>query len=118
MGLRDGPLIGNTFRRNPDAKPVWETMLARHNPDYLRCMMEARSQPAEPIDWRAKLADIGQPTMVIAGAQDARFIDASRQLAKTIPNAELEVISGAGHMVNLERPDEFNRVLLAFLGKG
>jgi pimeloyl-ACP methyl ester carboxylesterase len=115
MGLRDGPLIGNTFRRNPAAKAVWEAMLARHNADYLRCMMEARRQWPVPIDWRAKLPRIACPTLIIAGAQDARFIDASKLMARVIPDARLEIVSGAGHMVNLERPDEFNRVLMDFL---
>jgi len=31
------------------------------------------------------------------------------------PNAEKVVIEGAAHMVNMEKPEEFNRVVLEFL---
>ena len=36
-------------------------------------------------------------------------------MAKKIPGARLEVIAGAGHAANLDRPEAFNRVLLGFL---
>ena len=115
MGIRKGPLVGNIFQRNPESKEVWEQMLSRHNPDFLGCMMEARESQSENIDWRARLSEIKQQTMIIVGAQDARFIDASKYMARTIPGARLEIISGAGHIVNLERPDEFNRIFREFL---
>jgi pimeloyl-ACP methyl ester carboxylesterase len=117
VGLRSGPMVANMFIRNPEVKDVWEKILQRHNPDFLRCMMEARDQTQPSENWRDRLADINQPTLVIAGAQDERFLDASRYLQRHIPNAKLEIISGAGHMVNLEKPDEFNLVLMEFLGE-
>ena len=36
-------------------------------------------------------------------------------MAKKIPGARLEVIDGAGHAANMEKPDEFNATLLDFL---
>jgi pimeloyl-ACP methyl ester carboxylesterase len=33
------------------------------------------------------------------------------------PNAERVEIDGVAHMVNLERPEEFNRVVLGFFGR-
>jgi 3-oxoadipate enol-lactonase len=36
-------------------------------------------------------------------------------MAKKIPGARLEVIAGAGHSSNLDRPEAFNRVLRDFL---
>ncbi len=117
MGIRKGPLVGNIFKRNPDSRETWEKMLSRHNPDFLRCMMEARQASNPSENWRARLAEVTQPTLIIAGAQDERFIDASSYMERQIPNARLEIISGAGHMVNLEKPDEFNAALLSFLNE-
>ncbi len=117
MGIREGPLVGNIFKRNPGSKEIWEKMLSRHNPDFLRCMMEARESTKPFENWRERLPEVKQPTLLIAGAQDNMFIDASRYMSRTIPNAKLETISGAGHMVNMERPDEFNRVLISFLNE-
>jgi len=115
VGLRSGPLVANMFARNPEAKMLWARMLKRHNPDFLRCMMTARAATQPSENWRDKLSAINRPTLIIAGAQDERFLDASRYLQRHIPKAKLEIISGAGHMVNLEKPNEFSRILLEFL---
>jgi 3-oxoadipate enol-lactonase len=39
----------------------------------------------------------------------------SRELARLIPGARFEAIEGAGHLTNLERPDEFNTLVGAFI---
>ena len=36
-------------------------------------------------------------------------------LASEIPGAQKIVVPGTAHMINMERPDEFNRILLDFL---
>jgi pimeloyl-ACP methyl ester carboxylesterase len=38
-------------------------------------------------------------------------------LKKVFPNSEYVQVAGTGHFVMMERPEEFNRLLLAFLGK-
>ena len=35
-------------------------------------------------------------------------------IAKEVAGAKKAVITGAGHMVNMERPEEFNRIVLDF----
>jgi pimeloyl-ACP methyl ester carboxylesterase len=39
------------------------------------------------------------------------------RLAVEIPGAERATIAGAAHLPNLEQPEEFDRIVLAFLGK-
>jgi len=63
----------------------------------------------------AELADVAIPTLVVAGALDAPSLPACRALAAALPNARLEVIPGAGHVVNLARPAEFDAALGDFL---
>ena len=61
------------------------------------------------------LAGIKAPTLIIAGANDqGRPPEESRIMAELFP-AELVVIQGAGHSAGLERPEEVNAALLAFL---
>jgi pimeloyl-ACP methyl ester carboxylesterase len=38
-------------------------------------------------------------------------------MQRRIPSAQLTVIQGAGHLVNIERCQEFNQVLLDFLAR-
>lgn len=61
------------------------------------------------------LPDIRVPTLIVVGDLDTPFLAPSEYMAKKIPGARLEVIREAGHLANLDRPDEFNRVLLDFL---
>lgn len=115
IGLLNGPLVDNIFRRNQESRSLWERMISGHNPDYLLCMMTARQATPSPVNWRARLNQIKQPTLIVAGAQDSQFSDSARYLSRNIINSKLEIISGAGHMVNLEAPEEFNRVISVFL---
>lgn len=116
IGLSRGPLVDNMFKRNPDIAELWKRMISRHNPDFLLRMMTARLAAVSEIDWRARLGEIKQPAAIIAGAQDSQFLDASRRLARDMPDARLTVIKGAGHMVNLEAPREFEEAVLQFSG--
>jgi 3-oxoadipate enol-lactonase len=73
-----------------------------------------------PLDPPAseRLVDVEAPTLVVTGDEDVRDIhEIADRLAAGIPGAERATIAGAGHLPSLERPDEFDRVVLAFLGK-
>ena len=77
----------------------------------------AESQEAHvPIIQRLK--EIQVPTLVMAGGYEAKDIqNIVDVLVRDIPHAQKAVISKAGHFVSLEKPVEFNRVVLNFLDK-
>jgi pimeloyl-ACP methyl ester carboxylesterase len=52
---------------------------------------------------------------MVGTADDPGTIDSMRQLAARVPGARLEVFEGAAHMLNLEQPGRFNRLLREFL---
>ncbi len=65
---------------------------------------------------RDRLAEIAVPTLVIVGDQDRVTPPMlSEEIAARIRGACLERIAGAGHISNIERPQEFNRAVLDFL---
>lgn len=71
---------------------------------------------AERPDYVDMLPKIAVPTLVVVGTEDAFTPVAEAELlAGGIPGARLAVVDGAGHLPNLERPDEFNAVLDKFL---
>jgi pimeloyl-ACP methyl ester carboxylesterase len=86
-----------------------------------------RAQPAEAvaaasmgmgarIDRTAELAEIKVPTLVITSTGDTLIPpDATKPMAEQIPGATLAVIEGAGHLSNVEAPEEFNRLLAEHL---
>jgi 3-oxoadipate enol-lactonase len=67
-------------------------------------------------DQRDRSASIRAPTLVLCGAEDRITPPAlSTALAKLIPGAQCETIDRAGHISNLERPEEFNTLVGAFI---
>jgi 3-oxoadipate enol-lactonase len=63
-----------------------------------------------------RLGEISVPTLVIVGDRDAPDIQAIADLlAAGIRGARSMVLSGTAHAPNLERPDEFNEIVLDFL---
>jgi 3-oxoadipate enol-lactonase len=65
-----------------------------------------------------RLHEVRVPTLVITGDEDVRDIhEIADKLAAEIPGAERAHIAGSGHLPSLERPDEFDRVVLAFLAE-
>jgi pimeloyl-ACP methyl ester carboxylesterase len=55
---------------------------------------------------------IAAPTLIIVGELDRDAVHAhARRLAGEIPGARLEVVEGAGHLVNLERPAAFTALV-------
>ena len=62
------------------------------------------------------LPNINVPTLIVVGDQDAITPpEEARSMASIIPNATLVEISGAGHLSNMENPDEFNHAIHDFL---
>ena len=61
------------------------------------------------------LPGVAVPSVVIVGAQDTPFLAASDYMAAKIPGAKKIVIEGAGHSVNIDKPEAFNAALMSFL---
>jgi pimeloyl-ACP methyl ester carboxylesterase len=61
------------------------------------------------------LPKIKAPTLLVWGDADKRSpINIAHQLYEAIPEAKLEIISGAGHVSNMEKPIQFNKVVKSF----
>lgn len=61
------------------------------------------------------LEKIDIPTLLVLGADDARYKGGMEYLSTKIPNAKLVVVEEAGHAVNLYQPAAFNAAVSAFL---
>ena len=61
------------------------------------------------------LPNISVPSLVIVGEHDAAFQRAAEVMAARLPQARLERIADAGHIVNLEAEEVFNRKVVDFV---
>ena len=55
------------------------------------------------------------PTLVIMGDEDWPCLEPGLLMKRNIPSAALSVMPNCGHGINLEAPDEFNRIVGDFL---
>jgi 3-oxoadipate enol-lactonase len=63
-----------------------------------------------------RLAEIHVPTLFIVGDQDVPdILDISDLIVTYVPGARKAVIANTAHHLNVEQPDEFNRIVLDFL---
>ena len=65
-------------------------------------------------DFRGRLANIEAPTLVLCGGRDVANIPAAREIAATVPNAELRIVPRAGHPWNQQFPELFSRTIADF----
>ena len=69
-------------------------------------------------DTGERIGKITAPTLVLVGKEDILTpVKMSEELAAGIPNAELVILEGGGHMSQSEVADKFNQAVLDFLEK-
>lgn len=67
-------------------------------------------------DYTPQLPHLAHPALFIGGAQDrAGNPQAGEIFCAGLPNCTSHIVADAGHMVNMERPDQVNALLVAFL---
>jgi pimeloyl-ACP methyl ester carboxylesterase len=66
---------------------------------------------------RTELSSIASPTLLVWGERDPLVpLRLAGQYERAIPGARLAVVEGAGHVPMADRPDEFARAVLEFVG--
>lgn len=82
------------------------------HPEGTRVMLEAFAR----ADYRAVPPTITVPTLFLHGAADVRApLAPVRAMHRAVPGAQLVVLPGAGHLVNVEAPQQFDAAVRTFL---
>jgi pimeloyl-ACP methyl ester carboxylesterase len=112
-----------------EPNPILDRCLSRHAKDYTRLSATPDQfnalagavgvmQKTQPNFSADDLAQIRVPVTIVQSEHDEFIkLEHAEYLAKSIPGAELVVLPGVSHFAPLQRPEQFNRVVLAFLGK-
>ena len=107
------PTLPGLFAGDPPAEFVslLADMGAEVRPESFRAALLLMAE----ADQRDLLPRIAVPALLIWGEQDVRSpLSVARQFERSIRDAQLVVIPGAGHVSNLERPEEFNHAVREF----
>ena len=103
-------LLGHTTERDqPDLIEAVRGLIEANDADGLAAAIHAmKTRP----DSTPMLASIACPTLVITSAEDSLInVSEGEAMARVIPHSQLVVLPNAGHLSNLESPDEFSRAL-------
>ena len=97
------------------ASAVRERIRAMILNNYRTHTIEGKPIPLAPPA-AGRLAEISVPTLVVVGDLDTSHIRAAAaRMEHGIRGAQKVVLPGTAHMLSLERPEEFDRVVLEFL---
>jgi 3-oxoadipate enol-lactonase len=102
----------NLGERRPEKHELVYEMFDRvDDTGYLGCCAALRD-----ADLRGSVAGIDLPTLVVAGADDvATPPQVVAQVHEAIEGSRMEVIDGAAHLPNIDRPEAFNELVTGFL---
>ena len=104
-------LVGQ--RTDTPAARAAHAAIAAQTPHGIANFARRVAGPASPtID---RLGEIDVPALVIVGEKDDQYLRAADVLAARLPRVERRTIAGAGHIVNLDAPDEFLAEVVGFL---
>ena len=107
-------LLGKTTREmRPDLVEGALHMMRKMSPEDVA---QVQRGMAERPDSVATLKTINVPTLLVTGEEDVLTgVNEAELMRQQIPNAQLRVLSKAGHYSPWERPEEAGRILRQFL---
>ncbi|MEM9177427.1 MAG: alpha/beta fold hydrolase [Myxococcota bacterium] len=98
----------------PAAQAAAKAIVAQSVPGIARFGREISATIPPVID---QLADIRVPALVLVGEDDKPYRRAGEVMSAKLANARHVVVPEAGHIVNIEQPEVFERELLGFLAE-
>ena len=111
-----GPARVQLQNKDPRGWIEFATQLAEHSTRGSALTMRG-VQKERPSLWslRGAMQKMNVPTLIAAGDEDDPCLEPALMMKRTIATAGLAVIPRSGHVLNLEEPDEFNRIAYGFI---
>jgi 2-succinyl-6-hydroxy-2,4-cyclohexadiene-1-carboxylate synthase len=108
------PLWESQAALSPDARAALRAQRLANRPRGLANSLRGAGAGVTPSVLE-RLPALDVPTLLITGALDTKFVALTRTMEGALPQARVVVVPDAGHAVHLERPQEFARLVNAFL---
>jgi pimeloyl-ACP methyl ester carboxylesterase len=103
--------------KDPRGWQEFATRLGEHSAvGSANTMRGVQARRPSIYDLETRLKTMATPTLVIVGDEDDHCLQPGVFLKKTVPACGLLVLPKAGHTLNLEEPDHFNRFVGEFIG--
>jgi pimeloyl-ACP methyl ester carboxylesterase len=109
----DGPR-----RRPEDVDPAVRARVGEMQRQAYELQREWVDEDLLVPDLAQRLGEVGVPTLVLVGEEDQPDMQAiAKRLERELPNARRETIAATAHVPSMERPQEFDALVLPFLAE-
>ena len=111
-----GPTRVQFQNKDPRGWQEFASQLAEHSTLGSALTMQG-VQARRPSLWELVdgMRTIAVPTLILTGDEDDPCLEPSLLMKRSIATSALAVMPSAGHTINIEDPDEFNRLVFNFL---
>jgi 2-succinyl-6-hydroxy-2,4-cyclohexadiene-1-carboxylate synthase len=100
------PLFASQKQLPPDVQQAHRTGRLANRAQGLAGSLRGMGTGVQPSLW-AELGGLALPALLIAGAEDRKFVGIGRRMVSQLPRAKLVLVSDAGHTVHLEQPQAY-----------
>lgn len=113
-----GPARVQFQNKDPRGFAEFKRMLAEHSAlGSANTQLGVQKERPSLYDLVEEMKRLSLPTLLISGDEDWPCLQPGILMKQSIPSAALTVMANCGHTINLEAPDEFNRILGEFLAQ-
>src|SRR5712691_10572151 len=113
-----GPTRVQLENKDPRGFAEFKRMLAEHSGvGSANTQLGIQRERPSLFDLVEDMKRLTVPTLVLSGDEDWPCLLPGILMKKSIPSAALSVMANCGHAINLEAPDEFNRILGEFMAQ-
>lgn len=102
------------LRARPQYVRTWKEQFLQTSVDAYVACGEAMADRPSLLD---ELSNVAVPTLIVCGENDDPFVGPSRDIHRRIAGSELAMIHDAGHTPQIERPEDFNGIVMDFLSR-
>jgi len=108
------PLFATQRRLPPECLREQRNLRLANDARSLAACLRGLGTGSQPSFWK-QLGTIEAPALLIAGAQDAKFVTIAHEMQKALPDARVVEISDAGHTTSLEQPASYLAAIHPFV---
>ena len=111
-----GPTRVQLENKSPRAFADFKRRLAEHSAiGSANTQLGVQRERPSLYDLKDQMKALNVPTLILTGDEDWPCLLPGILMKDTIPSAALAVMPNCGHTINVEDPDEFNRIVGDFL---
>jgi pimeloyl-ACP methyl ester carboxylesterase len=113
-----GPTRVQFENKDPRGFAEFKRMLAEHDPlGAANTQLGVQRERPSLYDLADEMKRLTVPTLILTGDEDWPCLAPGIFMKRHIPSASLSVMPSSGHTINLEEPDEFNRIVGTFIAQ-